>query len=83
MELRFTSRFVRYYNGLTPGEQHQVDEALEQLLSDPRYPGLRARKWDEYPWYARASRDLRVFYEIGVGYYLIVDVGHHDIERRR
>ena len=81
MELRFHAHFVRGYADLTADEQRQVDSALQRLIEDPRHPGLRARKWDTETWYARASRDLRFFYEIGDGFYLLLDVGHHDIER--
>ena len=81
MELRLHAHFVRGYGRLTADEQRQVDEALERLATDPRHPSLRARKWDPETWYARASRDLRFFYEVGDSYYLLLDVGHHDIER--
>ncbi len=81
MELRFHAHFVRGYASLTPEEQKQVDNALQRLVADPRYPSLQARKWDESTWYARASRDIRFFYESGEGHYLLLDVGHHDIER--
>lgn len=83
MELRFAAAFVRAYAKLTAGEQTQVDQALQRLLADPRYPSLQARKWDGDTWYARASRDLRFFYDVGEGHYLLRDVGHHDIERSR
>ncbi len=83
MELRLTTAFAEAYAKLTVAEQAQVDRALERLQADPRYPSLQARKWSGELWYARASRDLRFFYELGDGFYLLRDVGHHDIERTR
>ena len=83
MDLRLTPAFLKAYGNLTADEQGQVDQALKRLLEDPRYPSLQARKWDGDTWYARASRDLRFFYEVGEGYYLVRNVGHHDIERTR
>jgi len=58
-----------------------VDEALGMLVKNPRYPSLRTTRWFRGRWYARASRDLRMFYEVRDGYYWMIDVGHHDIER--
>jgi mRNA-degrading endonuclease RelE of RelBE toxin-antitoxin system len=81
VKLRFTNAFARAYAKLTAGEQAQVDRALQRLLANAGYPSLQARKWGGGLWYARASQDLRFFYEVGDEYYLLRDVGHHDIER--
>ncbi len=82
MELRFAPRFWRQYQRLTHDEQRQVNARLRLLAENPRHPSLQARKWsDNDQWYARASRDLRMFYEVHDEYCLLLNLGHHDIER--
>jgi len=84
MELLFSGRFYAAYARLTVVEQRIVDQKLDLLANDYRHPSLRARKWrDPNIWYARMSRDIRVFYEVHENHYLLLDVGHHDIERSR
>lgn len=84
MELERSDRFLRSYRRLRPQERRQVDARLRLLAENPRHPGLRARRWPGTElWYARVSRDIRLFYEVREGYYLLLDVGHHDIERSR
>lgn len=83
MILRQTERFLKAYASLTADEQRQVDTRLRLLAEDPRHPSLRAQKWAEDIWYARASRDIRLFYEVHEDHYLLVDMGHHDIERSK
>lgn len=81
MELERTERFLRSYRRLTVQERRQVDSHLRLLADNPRHPGLRARKWPGTDiWYARVSRDFRLFYEVREDSYLLLDVGHHDIE---
>ena len=64
MELRPTYKFDAAYDRLTVTERRIVNEKLRLLANDYRHPGLRARKWREpNSWYARISRDIRLFYE--------------------
>ncbi|MSQ14898.1 MAG: hypothetical protein EXR50_03440 [Dehalococcoidia bacterium] len=82
MELAYTQRFLRAYRRLTYEEKRQVDAHLLLLAENLRHPSLRARKWGAYSiWYARVSRDIRIFFEVLEDFYLLLDVGHHDIER--
>ena len=81
MPLQFSPKYWHAYKQLSPSEQRQVDSHLLLLDENHRHPSLRARRWDADTWYARVSRDLRVFYEVHEGFYFVKDVGHHDIER--
>jgi hypothetical protein len=59
-----------------------VQRALDLLRENPRHPSLRAQRWPGSGfWYARASRDLRLLYDIYEDYYSVLDVGQHDVER--
>lgn len=81
MNLERSQTFIDAYNQLTREERQQVDARLRLLAENPRHPSLRARKWNNDIWYARASRDLRLVYEVHEDYYFLIDVGHHDSER--
>lgn len=84
MDLERTDRFARSYRRLTIPERRQVDNHLRLLAENPRHPALRARKWPGSDiWYARISRDIRLFYEVRNSSYLLLDVGHHGIENLR
>lgn len=84
MELERTERLLRAYRRLTAGERRQVDAHLRLLAENPRHRSLRARRWPGSDlWYARLSRDIRLFYEMHETHYLLLDVGHHDIESSR
>ncbi len=52
----------------------------------PTIRGIQAcaREWPgSDPWYARVSRDIRLFYEVREGSFLLLDIGHHGIEGSR
>lgn len=84
MRLQRTARFVRAYTRLTSDEQRQVDAHLRLLAENPRHPSLRARRFAGSDlWYARVSRDIRLLYRVAADTAVLVDVGHHDIERSR
>ena len=82
MKLRFSPRFWKQLDRLTEPEQEQVHRHLRLLAENLRHPSLQARRWSgSHVWYARVSRDIRIFFEVHEDYYWLVDVGHHDIER--
>ena len=82
MELEFDALFWRHYASLTRVEQVQVNARLKLLADNLYHPSLQARRWSGPDlWYARISRDIRIFFEVYEDYYLIIDVGHHNIER--
>ena len=81
MRFERTQQFVESYQKLTEAEKNQVQPRLRLLAENPRHPSLRARKWSGAIWYARASRDLRIYYRVVEDAYFLLNVGHHDIER--
>ena len=84
MDLVRTERFAASYKRLARREQRQVDTRLRYLAENLRHPSLRARKWgDSGLWYARVNSDIRIFFEALDDHYLLLDVGHHDVERWR
>ena len=83
MQVQRERRFVDEYLRLTVAEQRQVDRRLLMLEESIRHPSLQARRWRGTElWYARVTLDLRMYFEIHEDYYLMIAVGHHDIERR-
>jgi len=84
LDFEYTEEFREAYRGLGAKDQRAVDAKLRLLASNYRHPSLRAAKWEEpNTWYARVTKDIRVFYEIHRGFYRLITVGHHDIERRK
>lgn len=83
MNLTRSNRFVRSYVQLSVEERRQMDAHLRFLAENPRHPSLRARRWSGSDlWYARVNRNLRLFYRMtDDDNAVLVDVGHHDIER--
>jgi mRNA interferase RelE/StbE len=65
---------------LTGEDQRRVRKALSLLAEDARHPGLRAKRMQgtEKIWEARASRSLRITFEIEEDVILLRNVGHHD-----
>jgi len=59
VQARRTRRFDRDLAGAPPPIQQAFEKQLALLLSNPRHPSLRARKYDEARgiWQARVTRD--------------------------
>src|SRR6266849_5855401 len=71
VQARRTRRFDRDLAGAPPSIQQAFESAL--LLSNPRHPSLRARKYDEARgiWQARVTRDWRFYFTIEAGAYML------------
>jgi mRNA-degrading endonuclease YafQ of YafQ-DinJ toxin-antitoxin module len=84
MRLQYTDRFQRAYNDLEDDEVEQVKKALRLLAGDPRHPGLRVKKMQgtEHIWEARASRTLRLTFEMHGDLIILRNVGAHDTTLR-
>jgi mRNA-degrading endonuclease RelE of RelBE toxin-antitoxin system len=80
MRLLYTDRFRRAYVGLADREAELVAKALRLLAEDLRHPSLRVKKMQgtDRIWEARASRSLRVTFEIQEDRVLLRNVGAHD-----
>jgi mRNA-degrading endonuclease RelE of RelBE toxin-antitoxin system len=80
MRLQDTHRFQRAYNELEDDEVEQVKKALRLLVADPRHPSLRVKKMQgtDHIWEARASRSLRLTFEMHGDLIILRNVGAHD-----
>ena len=80
MRIARTDRFRRAYQRLTEQERELARKAIGLLVRDLRHPGLRAKKIQgaERVWEARASRSLRMTFQIEGDIILLRTIGAHD-----
>jgi mRNA-degrading endonuclease RelE of RelBE toxin-antitoxin system len=80
MHLHYTDRFRRAYRALTVEGRRRVQNALHRLAENPRHPGLHVKKLQGAGgiWEARASRSLRITFEIQDDVLILRNVGYHD-----
>lgn len=80
MRLQFTDRFRRAYNSLSDHDAERVEKAIRLLAADQRHPGLQVKKMQgtQGIWEARASRALRLTFEIHGELVILRNVGEHD-----
>jgi mRNA interferase RelE/StbE len=80
MRLFYTERFRRAYADLDDAQLEPVRKALRLLAADPRHPSLRVKKMQGTTdiWEARASRSLRLTFEMRDDVMLLRNVGTHD-----
>jgi len=80
MRIARTARFKKAWMQLSEEEKALARKAITNLANDIRYPALRARKikGTEYIWEARASRSLRLTFQIEGDTILLRNIGHHD-----
>jgi mRNA-degrading endonuclease RelE of RelBE toxin-antitoxin system len=85
MRIAYTDRFRRAYAALVDRDAERVRKALGLLAVDPRHPGLRVKKMQgtERIWEARASKSLRITFEVEGDWILLRNVGAHDATLRR
>ncbi len=80
MVIVLTERFRRAYRSLTVEDQKRVQNALRRMSEDLRYPGLRVKRirGTHGIWEARASRALRLTFEVEGDKIVLRNVGSHD-----
>jgi len=80
MRLQYTDRFQSAYDELEDDEVEQVKKALRLLAANPRTPSLRVKKMQgtDNIWEARASRSLRLTFEMHGDLIILRNVGAHD-----
>jgi len=80
MHLLVTARFRRAFAALSGEEQALVEKALRALTTDLRHPGLRVKRIQgtQRIWEARASRSLRITFEVEGDAVVLRNVGRHD-----
>jgi len=79
VEILLTEQFEQAYQKLTSAEKQSVRKALALIGDNPRYPGLHVKKMEgRNIWEARASRRLRMTFEMSGEDILMRNVGRHD-----
>lgn len=79
MEIILTEQFQQAYKSLALGEKRAVQKALAMLREDSRYPGLRVKKMHgpQDIWEARASKRVRMTFEMSGETLVMRNVGEH------
>jgi mRNA-degrading endonuclease RelE of RelBE toxin-antitoxin system len=79
VQARRTSRFDRDLAGAPPSIQQAFEKQLALLLTSPRHPSPRAKKYDEARgiWQARVTRDWRLYFTIENDVYLLRTIRAH------
>lgn len=80
MRIARTARFEKAWGELNEEEKSLARKAISNLARDIRYPALRAKKikGTEDIWEARASRSLRITFQIEGDTLILRNIGHHD-----
>ena len=80
MRLFYSARFQRAYADLDDEQVELAKKALRLLTSNPRHPSLRVKKMQGTAdiWEARASRSLRLTFEMRGDVILLRNVGAHN-----
>lgn len=80
MVIVLTERFRRAYRSLTTEDQKRVQNTLRRTSEDLRHPGLRLKRirGTHGIWEARASRALRLTFEVEGDKIVLRNVGSHD-----
>jgi mRNA-degrading endonuclease RelE of RelBE toxin-antitoxin system len=75
-----TARFKKAWQELSKKEKALGRKALRNLATDLRYPALRVKKMQgtENIWEARASRSLRITFQIEGDKIILRNIGRHD-----
>jgi mRNA-degrading endonuclease RelE of RelBE toxin-antitoxin system len=79
MKAAFSQRFLRQYSVLSAEHKAKFDKQLGFLLTNLRYPSLRAKKYDEAQniWQARVDDAYRFYFRIDGDTYQILSIIPH------
>ncbi|MEK7587057.1 MAG: hypothetical protein AAB453_04275 [Patescibacteria group bacterium] len=79
MKSRFAENFLNELNSLPLLIEKKFYKQLKFLLSDIRYPSLRAKKYDETKdiWQARVNENVRFYFKIEGDVYVLVNIKYH------
>jgi len=75
-----TARFRKAWERLNEEEKEVARKAIRNLAANIRYPALKAKKikGTEDIWEARASRSLRMTFQIEDDTIILRNIGRHD-----
>lgn len=79
MKSRFTENFLNELNSFPFLIEKKFYKQLKFLLSDIRYPSLRAKKYDESKdvWQARVNDNVRFYFKIEGETYVLTTIKYH------
>ena len=79
MKVRYSHAADKQYDALSPSLKRAFDKQLTALVSDIRYPSLRAKKFDEATglWQARINDSWRFYFLIANDIYFIIGIRDH------
>jgi mRNA interferase RelE/StbE len=80
MRIARTDGFKKAWQHLNEEEKALARKAVKNLVMDIGYPALRVKKirGTEHIWEARASRLLRLTFQIEGDTIILRNIGHHD-----
>ena len=80
MRIARTARFKKAWNELNEDEKELARKAITNLVKDMRYPALRVNKMQgvKSMWEARASRSLRMTFQVVGNLIILRNIGRHD-----
>jgi mRNA-degrading endonuclease YafQ of YafQ-DinJ toxin-antitoxin module len=80
MRIARTARFKKAWKELNEGEKELTRKAITNLVKDMRYPALKVKKMQGIKgmWEARASRSLRMTFQIVGDLIILRNIGRHD-----
>jgi mRNA interferase RelE/StbE len=80
-----TESFKKAWGQLTEEQKALARKAIENLIADMSYPSLMVKriKGTENIWEARASRSLRITFQIENDTIMLRNIGQHDETLRR
>jgi mRNA-degrading endonuclease RelE of RelBE toxin-antitoxin system len=80
MRIARTDGFKKAWQHLNEEEKALARKAVKNLVMDIGYPALRVKKirGTEHIWEARASRSLRLTFQIEGDTIILRNIGHHD-----
>ena len=80
MRIARTENFKKVWKQLREEQKALAWKAIDNLINDIRYPSLRVRKikGTQNIWEARASRSLRMTFQIEGDIIILRNIGQHD-----
>ena len=80
MKFARAERFKAAYNDLEERDRKRVEKALQLMDTDLRHPSLRVKKMGgaDDIWEARASRSIRITFQIQGDILILRNVGAHE-----
>ena len=85
MQIARTERFKNAFRDLNERDRQRVEKALRLMVGDLRHPGLRVKKMEGTRdiWEARASRSVRITFQVEKDTIVLRNVGAHDATLKR